>query len=138
MGKNTHFKTKLLVVIVTLLLSITIVIINLDLDFNIINSFLFHPRKSYQEFGEKDLLIEVEKGINVGARFHLNNPAAPTILFFHGNGEIAPEYDDIANVYNKKNINFIIADFRGYGFSTGTPNVENTQSDAHLILDYVL
>ena len=56
-----------------------------------LESFIFHPRKAYQQKGENDHLIEVEKGINVGARFHLNNPAAPTILFFHGNGEIAPE-----------------------------------------------
>ena len=103
-----------------------------------LESFIFHPRKAYQQMGENDHLIEVEKGINVGARFHLNNPAASTILFFHGNGEIGPEYDDIAQVYNKKNINFIIVDFRGYGFSSGVPNVGNTQSDAHVILDYVL
>ena len=103
-----------------------------------LESFLFHPRKAYQQMGENDHLIEVEKGINVGARFHLNNPAAPTILFFHGNGEIAPEYGDIAQMYKQQNINFIIADFRGYGFSNGTPTTENTQMDAHPILEYVL
>ena len=103
-----------------------------------LESFIFHPRKAYQQMGENDQLIEVEKGINVGARFHLNNPAAPTILFFHGNGEIAPEYDDIAQMYKQQNINFIIADFRGYGFSNGTPTAENTKRDAHPVLDYVL
>ena len=108
------------------------------MDLNIINSFLFHPRESYGEMSKNDMLIDVKDSVQVGARFHLISKSAPTMLFFHGNGEIAPEYDDIANVYNKKNINFIIADFRGYGFSTGTPNVENTQSDAHFVLDYVL
>ena len=88
--------------------------------------------------GENDHLIEVEKGINVGARFHLNNPATPTILFFHGNGEIAHEYDDIAAMFKQQKINFIIADFRGYGFSNGTPTAKNTQRDAHPVLDYVL
>ena len=108
------------------------------MNINILNSFLFHPRKAFPQMGENDHLIEVEKGINVGARFHLNNPAAPTILFFHGNGEIAPEYDDIAPLYNQKGFNFIIADFRGYGFSNGTPNAKNTQSDAHMVLEYIL
>ena len=108
------------------------------MDLNIINSFLFHPRESYGEMSKNDILIDVTDSVQVGARFHLISKSAPTMLFFHGNGEIAPEYDDIANVYNQKNINFIIADFRGYGFSSGTPNVVNTQSDAHLILDYVL
>ena len=88
------------------------------MDLNIINSFLFHPRKSYQDMDEKDIQIKVEYSVQVSARRHLINQSAPTILFFHGNGEIATEYDDFARVYNKKDINFIIADFRGYGFST--------------------
>ena len=108
------------------------------MDLNIISSFLFHPRKSYQDMDEKDIQINVEDNVQVGARLHLINQSAPTILFFHGNGEIATEYDDIAQVYNQKNINFIIADFRGYGFSNDVPDVKNTQSDAHIILDYVL
>ena len=108
------------------------------MDLNIINSFLFHPRKSYEEMGENDILIELEDNIKVGIRLHLVNQSFHTILFFHGNGEIGSEYDEIAQVYNQKNINFIIVDFRGYGFSSGVPNVGNTQSDAHVILDYVL
>ena len=108
------------------------------MDLNIISSFLFHPRKSYQDMDEKDIQINMEDSVQVGARLHLINQSAPTILFFHGNGEIATEYDDIAQGYNQKNINFIIADFRGYGFSSGVPDVKNTQSDAHIILDYVL
>ena len=108
------------------------------MDLNILSSFLFHPRKSYQEMDEKDIQINVDDSAQVGSRFHLISKSVPIILFFHGNGEIATEYDDIARVYNQKNINFIIADFRGYGFSTGTPDVENTQSDAHFVLDYVL
>ena len=108
------------------------------MDLNIINTFLFHPRKSHQEMDEKDIQINVNDSVKVGTRFHLISNSAPTLLFFHGNGEIGPEYDDIAQVYNQKNINFIIADFRGYGFSSGVPDVENTQSDAHIILDFVL
>jgi len=105
---------------------------------NIINSFLFHPRKSFQEMDEKDMLIEVAKDVKIGVRFHLIDESFPTLLFFHGNGEIVTDYDDIGQIYNQKNINFIIADYRGYGFSNGTPNADNTQSDAHLILDQVL
>ena len=108
------------------------------MDINILNSFLFHPRKATEPIGEKDLLIPLDENSKVGVRVHLVNPKAPNILFFHGNGEIVPEYDDIASIYNQREINFIIADFRGYGFSNGTPNAENTQSDAHIILDFLL
>ena len=108
------------------------------MDLNIISSFLFHPRQSYQDKGENDFLIDMKDSVQVGIRLHLINKSFTTILFFQGNGEIGPEYDDIARVYNQNNINFIIADFRGYGFSSGVPNVKNTQSDAHIILDFVL
>ena len=107
------------------------------MDINILNSFLFHPRMASQQIGANDHLIEVEEGIKVGVRFHLINTSVPNVLFFHGNGEIGPEYDDIAAVYNQRGFNFIIADFRGYGFSNGTPTAENTMRDAHIILDSV-
>jgi len=121
-----------------IILSLTTLINCQIMDINILNSFLFHPRKAVEPIGEKDVLIPVNENSKVGVRFHLVNPKAPNILFFHGNGEIAPEYDDIASIYNQREINFIIADFRGYGFSNGTPNAENTQLDAHHILDFVL
>ena len=105
---------------------------------NIINSLLFHPRKSYQDMDEKDIQINIVESIQVSARFHLISKSAPTLLFFHGNGEISTDYDNIARVYNNKKINFIVADFRGYGFSNGVPNVENTLSDSHIIMDFVL
>jgi len=121
-----------------IILSLTTLINCQIMDINILNSFLFHPRKANGPIGEKDVLIPVNENYKVGVRFHLVKPKALNILFFHGNGEIAPEYDDIASIYNQREINFIIADFRGYGFSNGTPNAENTQLDAHHILDFVL
>jgi len=90
-------------VIKAVLLLITTIIISQNMDLNIINTFLFHPRKSYQDMDEKDIQINVGDSVQVGIRLHLINKSFPTILFFHGNGEIGPEYDDIARVYNQKN-----------------------------------
>ena len=64
------------------LLSITIMIKGKDMNLNIINSFLFHPRKSHQEIGKNDFFIEVEDGVKVGTRLHLISQSSPTILFF--------------------------------------------------------
>ena len=54
----------------------------------------------------------------------LKDTSFPTILFFHGNAELSNEYDEIASYYNKYEINFIVADYRGYGLSSGSPNKE--------------
>ena len=60
----------------------------------------------------------------------------PTILFFHGNAELAQEYDDLAEFYNKFDMNFIVADYRGYGLSSRTPNKENLHEDSKTIFKY--
>jgi hypothetical protein len=54
-------------------------------------------------------------------------------LFFHGNGEIASDYDDIGPLYTQAGINFFVADYRGYGLSGGEPTFTNLIRDAHLI-----
>ncbi len=102
---------------------------------------LFHPRpegrRPHEQNDEKDILIPVEKNILVGARKHFcENPTA-TILFFHGNGEIVSDYDDLAPFYNRNHINFLPVDYRGYGRSTGSPTVSAMMQDAHRIFDFV-
>ena len=44
---------------------------------------------------------------SIGARFHIAGKEAPNILFFHGNGEIVSDYDDLGPVYNRIGINFL-------------------------------
>ncbi len=100
--------------------------------------FLFYPRRSERiHAGEKDRLILVEEDVVVGGKFHMCNPLGAVILFFHGNGEIVDDYDDMADVYNQMGINFIPVDYRGYGRSTGAPTVTAMMKDCHTIFDYV-
>ncbi len=105
------------------------------LDRREVSMFLFHPRAGLK-MSERDIFIPVEDRILVGARFHTVRKDAPGILFFHGNGEIAADYDDIAKMYNKMGINFLIADYRGYGRSTGKPTVSAMMQDCHLIFNF--
>lgn len=103
--------------------------------------FLFHPRPEPKGAGRdkkaRDLLIPVEAGIAIGARFHPANVSAPNILFFHGNGEIAADYDDMAPMYAGMGINFLPVDYRGYGRSSGNPTITGMMRDCHVIFDYV-
>jgi uncharacterized protein (DUF1499 family)/alpha-beta hydrolase superfamily lysophospholipase len=104
-------------------------------------SVLFHPR---QESGalpltppSQAIMIPVDDGIRIGARFHIVEPAAPSILFFHGNGEIAADYDDLALLYNRMGINFLAVDYRGYGRSEGRPSVAAMMRDCRSVFRYV-
>jgi fermentation-respiration switch protein FrsA (DUF1100 family) len=104
-------------------------------------SFLFYPREegffSGGEHGDNDILIPVEKDVVIGARFHSAGTSAPTILFFHGNGEIVSDYDDLGPIYVRLGVNFLPVDYRGYGRSTGSPTVSAMMGDCHTIFTYV-
>ncbi len=100
-------------------------------------SFLFHPRPAQhgRPVGKAiEYAVAVEKDVHIGCRFFIAEAAAPSILFFHGNGEIAADYDDIAPAYNRLGINFLAADYRGYGSSSGTPTASAMARDALVIL----
>lgn len=103
--------------------------------------FLFHPRPEWSSTksitGTVELSIPVEKGVAVGGRFHSTEKAAPIILFFHGNGEIVADYDDLGQLYTGMGINFLPVDYRGYGRSTGKPTITAMMGDCHRIFDYV-
>jgi fermentation-respiration switch protein FrsA (DUF1100 family) len=103
--------------------------------------FLFHPRPEWgspRSTGPfEDLLIPVEGDVAIGARFHRAENQAPTILFFHGNGEIVADYDDLAQFYLNEGINFLPIDYRGYGRSGGRPTITAMIRDAHVVFGFV-
>lgn len=111
------------------------------LDHPVVLTFLFHPRASYGPPGSvaaaQDELIPVAEDAAIGARFHLNEPADPNILFFHGNGEIVDDYDELGPVYNQMGINLLAVDYRGYGQSTGEPSCSAMMKDGHPIFHFV-
>ena len=79
--------------------------------------FLFHPRPEPRSSGlsssdpgqliptERDHLIAVEEDLVIGARFHMAEKSGCNLLFFHGNGEIVSDYDDLGPMYNQLGIN---------------------------------
>ena len=102
--------------------------------------FLFHPRPEWGAPGSRktaqDIIIPVEKDVVVGGRFHMAEKSAPNVLFFHGNGEIVADYDEMGPLYNRIGINFLPVDYRGYGRSTGEPTITAMMRDCHVIFDF--
>ena len=101
---------------------------------------LFYPRRDFSPCPENafDLEAPVEEDIIVTARFYSKGLDCPTILYFHGNGEVVFDYDYVAPVYNDLGLNLVVADYRGYGASTGSPSFGALSRDAKLILNIVL
>jgi len=97
----------------------------------------FHPRKDFTRppAHSTDYLILVEADTSITCRFYVHSKNSPSILFFHGNGEVVSDYDYIAPIYNQMGINLFVADYRGYGSSGGSPTFTNTITDAHGIFE---
>ena len=98
---------------------------------------MFYPRPDHTPPppGARDLFVELAPNVRVASRFFPADPAYPTILLFHGNGEVAGDYDDLAPVYHQNQINLWVADYRGYGQSDGAPSFAALVADAHRVLD---
>lgn len=104
----------------------------------------FYPRRhtSPPPHGASDHLLEVEPSIHLGARLYTSDISKPTIVYFHGNGEVASDHDDVASHYSLAGTNLLVIEFRGYGTSNGQPTFESLVADAresmqlaHTLLD---
>ena len=99
--------------------------------------FVFYPRRDFD--GEprvpnaESCFITVDENINISCRFYMGDPNYPNILYFHGNGEIASDYDEIGPIFNGIGINLFVADYRGYGQSSGSPTMSTMIKDTHPI-----
>src|SRR4030043_499032 len=87
----------------------------------------FYPRRSIPrsttQKGIEPVLFSIEKSIAISGRYFQHSPTIPTIIFFHGNGEIAADYEDIGPIFGKIcGANLLVLDYRGYGESTGNPS----------------
>ena len=94
------------------------------LDTGGLSQMIFYPRADDSRAPEQseDLTFEIAPGVTLGGRLYISNRAHPTILYFHGNGEVAGDHDDIAPFYRREEANLCVVEFRGYGKSTGMPS----------------
>jgi len=97
--------------------------------------YIFYPRKDSTPCPENtfDLSILVSDHVSIFCRFYMSHPQWPWVLFFHGNGEVVSDSDEIAPLYHQRKLNLVVADYRGYGKSDGVPTLTDLVQDAHKI-----
>jgi hypothetical protein len=108
------------------------------LDNPLIVNNLFYPRADRPGGSAlpnvTDGSIPVAEGVALGCRLYRHPHAAPVILYFHGNGEIASDYDDFAAEFLRAGASLLVVDYRGYGWSGGRPLVSTLLSDAEKVV----
>jgi hypothetical protein len=112
------------------------------LDHPLITDVLFYPRKLREDEVREDRrgrIVYIPAGEDkLGAYYFEPHPGAPTVLFFHGNGEVMTDYlYDYHEQVAALGLNFMVVDYRGYGLSTGAPSLTRLLEDARAAWDHV-
>lgn len=99
-----------------------------------ISNVVFYPRKtsvpSDLPKNIKVLNFQINEDIVIGGYYFLQDENLPSILLFHGNGEVALEYNYFIDLFFECGVNLAVADFRGYGHSSGKPKYSSLITDA--------
>jgi len=99
--------------------------------------FLFmapvEPISDCPEYAE-DISLAMADDTILSCRFYLAEKNNPTLLYFHGSKESANQYDEIAKSFLKNGLNLLLASYRGYGKSDGTPGIASLMEDARTVL----
>jgi len=101
------------------------------LDHPILSSRYFYPWPN--SFAEP-FFVEGD-GFRLGCRFCRVHADAPTIIHFHGNGESVADYvGGFEKHMTDLGVNLLLAEYRGYGMSSGVPALAAMLDDVALIV----
>jgi uncharacterized protein len=104
------------------------------LDHPVLAERLFFPRRAPLD---NPFFVTAADGASRLACFRaVPHPGAPTVLHFHGNGEVVADYlPEMAEEITQLGVNVLFAEYRGYGGSTGSPSLGGMLDDAAAVLD---
>jgi uncharacterized protein len=110
-----------------------------EIDRSVLLNYLFYPRRQHGKArdGAFDLAVDVAEKITIICRAYPAGAKNPWILYFHGNGEVVSDYDGIAPLYAERGLNLLVADYRGYGASGGSPTFTDMIKDAGKVFEAV-
>ena len=98
---------------------------------NILNHPLISERYFFPRRGAFPNPFWVDCGdARLACSYHEIDPKAQTLLHFHGNGEIVDDWQgDFVSLIQKMGCNVFLAELRGYGQSTGEPQLGKMLED---------
>jgi len=74
-------------------------------------------------------------GFRLGCRYRRVSADGPTMIHFHGNGETVADYvSQFEERIAAMGVNLLLAEYRGYGMSSGTPALVAMLADVELVV----
>ena len=94
------------------------------------------PRSEWLNEGIRHKLLEEIAGVPLrGYRYAGSDPGAPTLLFFNGNGMTVLRADRLYRELALLGPTVVVYDYRGFGFSNGTPDLKSFREDGLQLYD---
>lgn len=107
---------------------------------NDMNRYLDHPELSARYFYPwpnrfDDPFYVHGNGFRLGCRYLRQDEKLPTVIHFHGNGETVSDYlGEFEQRLTGLGVNLLLAEYRGYGMSSGEPALAAMLDDVELIV----
>lgn len=102
------------------------------LDSPIVSERYFFPRP---DVVAEPLWVTVN-GFRLACAAHSPLPGAPTVLHFHGNGEVVADWAQVLGAgFAALGLNTFFGEYRGYGASTGSPALVGMLSDVSAVFE---
>ncbi|MHA1820957.1 MAG: alpha/beta hydrolase [Promethearchaeota archaeon] len=95
----------------------------------------FEVDNNFEDFILVNNLIDSSGLVLISGLFFVNDEELPSILVFHGNGELAESYFYFVKYFLELGVNLAVVDYRGYGMSEGAPNFFTLFNDAPQIYE---
>jgi pimeloyl-ACP methyl ester carboxylesterase len=101
------------------------------LDHPLISERYFFPRRTAPR-GRLDLEVD---GAVLACALHRSDPAGHTVVHFHGNGEVVADWQDgLDEAVASMGWDLLLAEYRGYGGSTGAPTLGRMLDDVDAVM----
>lgn len=102
------------------------------IDHPVLSARTFFPRATAVA---DPFLVRANGGVTLACWRSAPHPDAPTVLHFHGNGEVVADHvPGFSGLLLGLGVNVIFAEYRGYGGSTGRPSLGALLDDAEAVL----
>ncbi len=104
------------------------------LDHRLITERYFFPRPATLE---RPFWVDCGD-VRLGCTYHEISPQAKTVVHFHGNGEIVSDYQNgFPELIGQLGANCFMTEFRGYGASSGVPELGKMLKDVRQIIETI-
>jgi pimeloyl-ACP methyl ester carboxylesterase len=105
-------------------------------------TILDHPLVSSRYFFPRTVAlpdpywVDTADGSRLACYYRQVNATAKTVVYFHGNGEVVADYvPDFPDWMAQAGYNLLLAEYRGYGMSTGRPALASMLADVERIIE---